>query len=653
MHRNQGERTTPTYDELAQRVRELEKAEAEWKRTEHALSLERHLYKDLVASQPAGVYRVRVKGGMVADDGGRGGKVWGLLKIELASDAFCRILGVPLVECEASTAVVADRIHPDDKPGFTRQNIEAANTLCPFKWEGRILKGGNVRWVQFMSVPRPLDDGDVIWTGILLDITERKQMEEALRESEARYRSLFEQAAYSIVVFDPRSTAFLEFNDAACRRLGYTREEFAGLRVSDVDVVESLQDVRRHGQRVITEGHEVFETRHRTKNGTLMDVEVWPRAINLNGKTVILAIWRDITARKRVEIRLRESEESLNALFNGSSEAILLLDTRGIVVRANPSMCERLGVTAEEFVGRSPFEFMPPDLAEARRKQFLAVIRDGKPLQVEEERNDRVMETHVYPTLGPSNQVTGVAVLVHDITTMKQAEERLKKVNEELETKVKARTARLRMLAAELTQAEHKERRRIALILHEDLQQRLVAAQYKVHGLKEPDGMEAVAPVADRLLGEIEECIQITRTLTSRLAPPVLYELGLGAVLDWLANDVRAQFGLEVRVTGRRSFRLVSDEMHGFAFDAIRELLLNASKHSGVREAEIRIRSVEERRVAIDVRDKGAGCAEIQKNTSSFGLFSIRERAQALGAEFDIVSVPGKGTCATLILPIL
>lgn len=520
----------PTYQELRKRVRDLEAVEVALKRTRNALFHERNLFKDLVASQPVGVYRVRVKVMRVRGEDAKIRRVWKNLKIELASDNFCRILGVTKAQCEADTMVVVNRIHPDDAADFTKRNVESVETLRPFRWEGRILDQGLVRWVQFMSVPRPLKAGFATWTGIVMDITDRKQAEFAVQESEFRYRSLFEQAADSIVVFDPETAAILDFNDAACQHLGYTREEFARLRICDIDVNERLDEVRGHSQRVVTEGEISFETQQRMKSGVIIDVEVRPKAICIGGKTVIQALWHDITERKSMEAELR----------------------------------------------------------------------------------------------------TG---------------------NAELERRVQERTSRLRSLAAELTQAEQRERRRIAHVLHEDLQQRLVAMQYKLHGLKETRGGGVIDPKVNGLLNELTDAIEITRTLTSRISPPILYQLGFRSVLDWLAKDMMTQFGLTVTVFGRKSVELRSDEIKVFAFDAIRELLLNVNKHAGVRQAEIRIRSAGIGHVAVDVVDHGRGGVEVHRSSSSFGLFSIRERAAAMGAEFSVSMGAGSGTFATLVLP--
>lgn len=256
------------------------------------------------------------------------------------------------------------------------------------------------------------------------------------------------------------------------------------------------------------------------------------------------------------------------------------------------------------------------------------------------------------PRSMPNGDVIWTGVLL-DTTAVKRAVESLQKSREELEDRVRERTARLRSLAAQLTRAEHAERRRIAYLLHEDLQQRLAAINYKVHELKDSLQAGSALRTANRTIHELTEAIELTRDLTTRLAPPVLYQLGLRPALVALTQEMAAHFSLSVEITGLRAFRLPSDEIGHFGFDAVRELLLNVTKHAGVKSAEIRIRHAGKKRIVVEVRDKGKGIAKTREQTDRFGIFSIRERADAMGIGFHISSRPGKGTCAALTLPIL
>ena len=146
------------------------------------------------------------------------------------------------------------------------------------------------------------------------ELTIRTQGEEAISESEERYRAIFEQAADSIVVIDAETGELVEFNDRAHENLGYTREELKELKIPDFEVIESAEEVAQHLEKITKEGSDNFETKHRTKNGEIRDIQVSSRDISLRGKNFVQSIWRDITKRKRAEEELEKSHMLLRKL---------------------------------------------------------------------------------------------------------------------------------------------------------------------------------------------------------------------------------------------------------------------------------------------------------------------------------------------------
>lgn len=153
------------------------------KHAEDTLAIERNLYMDLVNSQPSGIYRLRISSQKPWAETEWVGKVETNYHLEMMSDRFCTILGASREQFEANASIVVDCIHPEDRNDFTQRNVVALATMRPFDWEGRILKQNQVHWVHFLSVARPIPNGDVIWTGIVLDISALKQAEETQRRA--------------------------------------------------------------------------------------------------------------------------------------------------------------------------------------------------------------------------------------------------------------------------------------------------------------------------------------------------------------------------------------------------------------------------------------------------------------------------------------
>ena len=150
--------------------------------------------------------------------------------------------------------------------------------------------------------------------GFIRDISERKRWETALLEREQRYRTFFEYGPDGIVVLDPATARPIEFNDQACRQLGYTQEEFASLTMADIEALETAAETSRRIRTVLETGMQDFETRQRTKGGELRDVHVTAQHIQVGGVSTYHCVWRDITERKAAYEELREANAKLCSL---------------------------------------------------------------------------------------------------------------------------------------------------------------------------------------------------------------------------------------------------------------------------------------------------------------------------------------------------
>jgi PAS domain S-box-containing protein len=171
---------------------------------------------------------------------------------------------------------------------------------------------GAVRWIHDRGFPVRDEAGQIIrMVGIAEDITERKQVEEALREAERRYRTLFEQAPDGVLIVEPETAAIIEFNEAAHRQLGYSRDEFSGLSIPDIEAAEHPEETKAHIEHILSTGREDFETQHRTKSGEVRQVSVTVQKIQLSGREVLHSIFRDITELKRAEEAITKLNQDL------------------------------------------------------------------------------------------------------------------------------------------------------------------------------------------------------------------------------------------------------------------------------------------------------------------------------------------------------
>ena len=204
---------------------------------EEMLEQERQLYYDLANAQPTGVYRLRIiNTARFAEDMWRSSDT-PPYKVEFANALFGELLDVNLETYQKNPAIINDLIFEDDKESFIQRNIECDRDLKPFIWEGRLLIRGQIVWYHFESTPRLLSNGDVIWTGVLYDITKRKKEQEEIQEKNEQLQILNAEKDkfFSILAHDLKSP----FNSI----VGYSQLLLCEVRENNLDEIEKYADI--------------------------------------------------------------------------------------------------------------------------------------------------------------------------------------------------------------------------------------------------------------------------------------------------------------------------------------------------------------------------------------------------------------------------
>ncbi len=399
----------------------------------------------------------------------------------------------------------------------------------------------------------------------------------------------------------------------------------------------------------------------------------------LNGQTMT-----NITDHQPDRETIRQStvvqHEQLNlykTITDNASTSLLMIDTSGQVTFANPATETVMGYKPDELIGRVLHTVVhhshPDGVPYPHEECPITKILPSNDVLTNHEDMFIHKDGHFYPVRCNARQIfkqgmrVGVVIEVSDITDLKRAEqdrrlftlELARQVNERREELVSYQT-QLRELTTELNLTEQRERQRIAMELHDYLSQLLVVGRLKLGQTRQVlegdvEGLNLVKETEDVL----DQALTYTRTLTAELSPSVLFEFGLLAALQWLANQM-IHHGLNVDIESGGIEELKLPEEHAILlYQSTRELFLNVIKHAGTDHATLAIRK-NQGMLRITVRDEGQGFSPTKEGTiphqtdqsMKFGLFSIRERMITLGGSFEIDSQPGHGSTASLLLPL-
>jgi two-component system, cell cycle sensor histidine kinase and response regulator CckA len=353
-----------------------------------------------------------------------------------SSPSSVRLLGVP-VELQLGRDAF-ELLHPDDRDAV--RAVFARLVLTPGASADSVHRtrhaDGRYLWLEFRAT-NLLSDPSV--RAVVLnfrDVSDRVAAEEAMRESERRYRELFEANPHPMWVYDTETLRFLAVNDAAVQRYGYARDEFLAMTVADIrppeDVPALRADILEPAHRLQTRGI----WRHRWKDGTLRDVEVAAHSQTFGGRPARLVLALDVTDRLRAEGELRRTVELLKAVADGTTDAVFVKDRDGKYLLANPAAARFVGRADGDVVGRTDAELFDPDSARWVSERDRQVMTAGAAETIVEELTAAGVTRTYLATKAPyrdeNGAVIGVIGITRDVTELKRSQESLRASDERL-----------------------------------------------------------------------------------------------------------------------------------------------------------------------------------------------------------------------------
>jgi PAS domain S-box-containing protein len=360
---------------------------------------------------------------------------------------------------------------------------------------------------------------------------------------------------------------------------------------------------------------------------------------------------RDITQQKRAELATREAWQFAQSVTNTVRESLLVLDQGLKVISANQTFYRQFATTPAETEGRYIYEIGHHqwDIPELRRllDDILPHNTSFENFEVEHDFENigrRTMLLNARRIQRQTGETETILLAIEDITIRKEQE---RKIHEHQE--------QLAVLTEELLLAEERERRRIAVVLHDSIGQSLAFSKREL-GVVQKNAPETVKDAIDYVKKQIDEAIRQTRNLTFELSPSTLHTFGLEAAVEELAEQFAQREGFRYHFTATEENLPLGEQIKTLLYRAARELLTNVAKHAEATDVSIRIDRTE-KGIRLVVQDNGQGfdAARLEQfagHKQGFGLFSIRERLSYIGGSFEIESAPGQGTKVTLTAPL-
>jgi PAS domain S-box-containing protein len=298
-----------------------------------------------------------------------------------------------------------------------------------------VRKDGSTFQALVYSNPILKENKPIGLRGIIVDITERRQAEEALRLSEEWHRTILETAMDGFWMTDPQGK-LLEVNQAYCRMSGYDKSELLMMNISGLEFIETVNETAAHMTNIMTRGEDRFESRHRRKDGGFFDVEISVQYSTREGGRCVAFI-QDITERKQAEAALRESESRFRSYFELPLAGRAISSPEKGWIEVNDALCSMLGYTKAELIQTTWEELTHPDDLAANRAQFKRVMAgeiNGYTLEKRFLKKDgQIIHANmaVHCVRNPDRTVAYFVVLIQDITERKQTEEALRKSEEQ------------------------------------------------------------------------------------------------------------------------------------------------------------------------------------------------------------------------------
>ncbi len=628
----------------------------ERKQAAEALQQSEKKFRDLVENAMVGVYITNVKGDIL-----------------YANDMAMKIFGFNSAEEFVSSGAVVRYKNPKDRTVLI-ENLKHKGSIRDFEFKA-LIKTGETRDILLSAVL-----ADEVLTGMVLDITERKQAENALRDSQAQVTGIFNSAMDAILTVDEEQKISI-FNPSAEQMFGCPASEALG-QTLDRFLPETVRKEHREYLRIFGQSN---STKRSMKTPTLAltclraDGEAFPSEVSISqleigGQKFYTAIVRDITERKQAEEALREANDYLENLFNYANAPIIVWDPQFKITRFNQTFEELTGKSAAEALGKPLGILFPPAQIKASMKHIRKTLTGERweVVEIDIQHVDGSIRTVLWnsATLFSSDGKTPLATIAQgqDITERKRAEQQLANYTEKLEEMVDKRTLELRNIQEQLVRQERLATLgQLAGSIGHELRNPLGVISNAVYFLKMslPDAKNIIKEYLDIIENEartsdkiVTDLLDFTRIKSLDRQPVAVSEL-IHQTLERYPAPPSVEVTLEIAPDLPPVY---ADPQH--ILQVLGNLTVNARQSMENVGKLIISAAAQSDMISIAVQDTGMGIPPENMKKLFEPLFTTKTKgiglglavswklAEANGGRIEVQSEPGKGSTFTLVLPV-
>ena len=482
--------------------------------------------------------------------------------------------------------------------------------------------------------------GDQFFCGFVRDITERKKAADQI----IRERDLSDSVINSLPgVFYLQDTTgkYLRWNKIFEDVSGYTVQEIMAMHPLDFFEEEEKQKVSKKIEKVFSNGYAEIETVVITRHGKRIPYFFTGQLIQYEGKPCLIGTGIDVTERKKAEDALKESEKKYRSLIEQAADAIFLADEKTNFIDVNPSACKLLGYSREELLTMNISNTYSPEELKKNPLRWNLLLankammnetklrrKDGSEIPVEI--NSKILDDGRYQAI------------VRDITERKKA-------HDELEQSYKA----IRQLSDHLQKIREEERTSMAREIHDELGQQLTVLKMDISWLNKKLNLadETIKHKLKSLNEMLDGTVKTVRRISSELRPSLLDDMGLIAAIEWQLNEFEQRSGIRTSLSAPEIEKQLPDSVRTGLFRIFQESLTNIARHANAKSVKVRLQH-KKGKIVLSIEDDGKGFDK--KKTAAkrtLGILGMRERTLMIGGEYEIKSMPGKGTTVLVAIP--